>query len=307
MIYDGCDDDVPDIDSEYPQVLGRFDSIASNTESFTPSKLASDPTNKTWITGPPIFSSESSAPLKSRVLDVLACATRFFVEESQSNEFKGSETCTRKRKNATTAEDKGMKYSISLGYLDDAKRLLSQGNRKPSSIYNVYDVLIMALHVMANEGTSEPDESQAQNAFHVLKAIMKQPSLLNQGPTYFFVHKCICFTARLINKLNKIGLKDESSRSLFEEAIDLYLASRTILNIHNSKLPAILQCNNIPRPKSITANGSDTIIASEALSMPRKRGSAEEKISTSLSDTEKEYQINDKAFLVFLSGLYLAS
>jgi hypothetical protein len=254
-----------------------------------------------------MFSSESSAPLKSRVLDVLACATRFFVDESQSNEFQGFETSTRKCKNVNTAEDKRMKYSVCLGYLDEAERLLSQGNRKPSSIsiYDVYHVLIMALRVMANEGTSEPEESQAQNAFHVLKAIMKQPSLLNQGPTYFFVHKCVCFTARLINKLNKVGLNDQSSRSIFEEAIDLYFTSRTVLNIHNSKLPATLRCNDIPRPET-TAKGSDTIITLEALLMPRKRGGVEEKTST-LSDTEKEWHINDKAFLVFLSGLYLAS
>eukprot|EP00804_Cyclotella_cryptica_P017010 CCRYP_003264-RA/>CCRYP_003264-RA protein AED:0.07 eAED:0.07 QI:495/1/1/1/0.66/0.5/4/69/781 len=310
MLYDGCDDDVPDIDSDYPQVLVRFDTKESSSVSFTPSKLASDPTNKTWITGPPMFSSESSAPLRSRVLDILACATRSFVEESQfKKEIKSVETSTRKRRNVITAEDKKIKYKICLGHLNEAGRLLAIANCKSSSssINDVHHVLVMAFRVMINEDTSEPEESQVQNAFHVLKAIIKQPSLLNLGPTNIFVHKCVIFIACIINKLHKAGLEDQSTRDLFEESIDLYHASRTILNIHNSKLPDQLRCHEIPRPKSITAKECDTIITLDDESMmPHRMGSVKEETGASTSDTEKECHINDKAFLVFLSGLYLA-
>jgi hypothetical protein len=287
---------VPDIDSEYPQVLATSINSVSG-DSFPLSTLASDPKNKMWINGPPMFTMNSSASSFCRVLDILSCATRSFVDESQSN--KESEV------------DKAVKFEKCLKYLDDAGRLLEgriieeRDDKTSSYIDGGLHLLYTALQVMTIEGTSESMESQAHNAFHVLKAVIAQPYLLNQGgATYYLAHKCLLFTGQLINKLHKEGLEDDESKALYDEAIDLYHASRVVINIHSCKLADEIRMRKFPRPELTKETGP--IIDLERVAQPRKKGHPGRKFSTSAPDIEKQCHINDKAFLVFLSGLYLS-
>jgi hypothetical protein len=280
MVYNGNENDLPDIDFEFPQIPDPAGGQKS-TRSVVASKLASDPKNKSWINCSLGFDSESTSSFC--LLDALAGATRSFVDESQEQEGQ-FDTC--------------------LSYLNPAQIVIDEESKNSRSVMHAgHQLLVNALRVMTSEETSE---KQAQNAFHVLKAILRQPMLLYQGgPTSLFVYRSMQFTARLINKLHKEGHRDESSNALFNEALQLYNAVRVVFNMHNDKMPREIRCPEIPIPNPTSTKKSSPLIEFVNTFKSKEMDEDEKNPGTSAHGIEKECDINDKSFLVFLSGSFL--
>lgn len=269
MLYDGSEDDVHDIDFEYPQVISSPGKAKADSGVMLPSKLSSDPNNKTWITCPLGFSTENDPTL--RLLDALSCATRSFVDAS-------------KVAAGSNAKDKGAKFDSCMSHLLEEITLNGHIGHK---------MLAKALQISKNElSYDDLNDSCPEDALDVLKAVIQQPLLLYQGGcTYQLVHKCALFTAQYINKLNK-----EDSDSL-DDALDIYNASRVVLNMHTNHLPVHLKCSTIPNLSS-----ADTLI--EIKKEPKHDMSKVVPTNSSALDIVKELDINDKSFLVLLSGCF---
>lgn len=265
MIYDTNEDEAPDIDFEYPQVSGN---AKVDKEVVLPSKFSSDPNNKVWITGPIGFTSENEASL--RLLDAISCATRSYVDVSI--EADGSDSGV-----------KATKFNSCISYLLAEIAL---------SGHNGHLMLAKALVVLQREMMPESKEQRPEDILDVLKAVIQQPLTLFQGGcTHILAHKIALIAAHYINKLHEKGSSD------LDEALDIYNAFRVVLNTHSSKLPNQLGCSPIPRPNL----SSETLIEIEDETKKAAVTSAEKKLNTSI---EKEFDINDKSFLVLLSGCF---
>ena len=230
------------------------------------SAVASELLSDAWINFPLEINSDTSPSI--RMLEGIACEIRSFVDKSQNR------TCN----NAKEATGEDHAVSSNIGYL----------------------LLAKSIHVISNEDIESKESSRG--AFYVLKAVVHQPLLLFQGgPTNFLLHKVALHTARLINKLHKDGCK-ENSKQLFDEALDLYNAVRVIFNWHNSKLPSQLR-RVLPRLilHDTKAECGDLIDSA----LDATDSDQTNVIKKKQLDIERECEINDKSFLVFLSGTFL--
>lgn len=271
MLYGGNEDGVPDIDYEYPQVSSSTVSVddKSDAEATLPSRLASSRKHKCWISKYLGFASEGGSSL--RLLDAFAHATRSYIDESN--------------------------FTSCINILD-AEIISSKDSAEPSEgLINVgHHMLAKTLHVL-----DKSEESQAPDLLSVLQAVVNQPLLLYQGGcTHLLVHKCALLTAQLINKLHE-NCEDESVKSLLEEAIDTYNAARVVINAHSVKMPSALRCSDLPRPYLTSTTGTLIEIEEEEKSGTTNVAA---KLSNSAPEIEKECDINDKSFLVFLSGCF---
>jgi len=94
MIYDGSEEQVPNIDGSIPQVRATGAGITATpimNEVCTKygvgcghRGIASDPKNQNWIQGAPPVYLNNEAPLTSRSLDALACAIRSCCDQANS-------------------------------------------------------------------------------------------------------------------------------------------------------------------------------------------------------------------------------
>ena len=308
-LYNGKAADAPDIENEYPQVKMSSDKDESEGGIITPSMILSDPKNKTWITSTP--------SLKSNMMNALSVAIRSYVDEAVSQK-----DATSNESDNSCSDDKDKEVKSYMKYLDTARDVLN-GTCLSSSISlpnTSYQMLEKALHVAANvvESLDSQEESDCQtetqvqnNAFNVLKSVIQHPlSLFHGGSTHFLVYKCAIFTAHHVNKLQKESLREKSTKENFEEALDLYNSIRVILTLHNAKLPHCLRLPVLPRSKLNASKKSSTVINLEdvaAVHESEKMSTAEKKpgdYNSASLDIEKECNINDKSFLVFLSGCF---
>jgi hypothetical protein len=271
MLYGGSEDGVPDIDYEYPQVSSSTVSVddKSEAEAISPSRLASSRKHKFWISKYLGFASEGGSSL--RLLDAFAHAIRSYIDESN--------------------------FTSCINILD-AEIVSSKDSAEPfEGSTNVgHHMLAKTLHVL-----DKSEESQAPDLLSVLQAVVNQPLLLYQGGcTHLLVHKCALLTAHLINKLHE-NCDDETVKSLLDEAIDTYNAVRVVINAHSVKMPSVLRCSDLPRPYLTSTTGTLIEIEEEEKSGTTNVAA---KLSNSAPEIEKECDINDKSFLVFLSGCF---
>lgn len=266
MLYGGSEDSVPDIDYEYPQVSASTGDDQSDTGAISPSKLASSRSHKFWVSSYLGFASDGNSSL--RLLDALARAIRSYIDESN--------------------------FTACISILD--AELVSSKDSTLSSegpTNSGHQMLAKILHVL-----NKSEESQAQNLLNVLEAVINQPLLLFQGGcTHFLVHKCALLAAELINKLHEESSEDESVKTLLDEALDTYNAARVIVNAHSVKLPSMLRCSHLPRPDLTSTTGS-------LIEIEEEEKSDIINVNASAPDIEKECDISDKSFLVFLSGCF---
>ena len=115
--------------------------------------------------------------------------------------------------------------------------------------------------------------SQIQSLLKVSNAVIEKPILLYQpGPTYHMVSNAAIQLCHLLSGLHANKKGDNSSMGemesiLFDEVLDTYIALRKILNAHRRKLPLLLRCHGLPRPKleNINKPGTSFIDLAETL------------------------------------------
>lgn len=317
-IYNASEDDLPTIVGEIPTVSPPHPlegSKATDAEkkfgtNISPSRVASNPINQMWIQGaPPIFINEA-APLKSRVLDALACAIRSSLDEAKSRQTKEEpitqssrgRIISRKRKflsDAGEAKDKSAtewavehhsKELSCRNLLAEASNLLK--NEEESSLMATYctfgghRLLIMALGIILDPADREVENFQTQIIFYILEGIMERPMLLFQGgPTYHLINNCAIFLAHIINKLHEDVSDNEFAQAQFEVALDIYNGSRLVLEKHRSKLPNRLQCHGIPSPNVSAASNGEPVIDLSNVSLCSSRN-CQDCIATGISAKE---------------------
>ena len=274
------EDEMPNIDRDIPRAtpphplegLPTTNAEKKYGISTSPSRVASNPMNQMWIQGvPPVFINES-APLKSRLLDALACTIRTSLDEAKSRQTKEEpqqssrgRIISRKRKFLSDAEESKDKSATEWAIehhpndlscsklLNSAYNLLEadQQNSSTHSTFGGHSLLILALDIMSDR---EMNNVTLQSILNVIEGIMERPILLFQGgPTYHIITNCVIYLARMINKYSNDVQDDD-----YDRALDIYNGSRLVLEKHRKKLPYRLQCHELPRAS--TSNTTSTEI-----------------------------------------------
>ena len=271
MLYNASKDDLPKIDVpkisipndiKAPKTTNAENKYGINTSM---SHVASNPINQMFIQGvPPILIIET-APSKSRALDALACVIRSSLDEAISRQTKDpiqsskGRIISRKRKflerqEDAEAKDKSVTERAVNHHPDDlscenlltkASRLFEQDSPTLPILFGGHRLLVSALDVFLHS----KKEPQFQKILDVLEKMLERPMLLSQGgPTFHLLNNCVICLARIINKFHADGLNDVFAKAQFEVALNIYNASRVVLEKHRSKLPQRLRCHEIPRP-----------------------------------------------------------
>jgi len=286
MICNGADeDDLPNIDGDIPRAVpphphsGMAKSTAEKKfgVSISPSRVASIDINQMWIQGtPPVFINED-APVKSRVIDGLACAIRTSLDEAKALQTKEEpqqssrgRIISRKKKYAEDSKDKSATQWAVEHYpnelsnsniVHETTSLLQADKEATFSLFRGHDLLTVALESIVN---SDRDVKYVpgQSILNILEGIIDRPILLYQGgPTYHIITNCAILLAHKINKLHSTVIKDhnECLKEQYDTALDIYNMARLVLEKHRSKLPLRLQCHEVPSV-SATANESGLLI-----------------------------------------------
>jgi hypothetical protein len=268
MIYNASEDNVPDFGNDIHRFspLLRDETTIENKYgiSILPSRVASNPINQKWIQGIPPFLINELAPLNSRALDALACSVRSLVDRAKARlgkkitQTKSGRNVCRKRHHLSDEEVQVKsvtelaveQYPVELSSCN----LLAQASSLTQceelslvsdSIFCGPRLLVKAVELVLETAIKDV---QIHNIFTVLEVVMEHPIHLFQfGPTYHIIHSCVIVLARKINEI-----KRDPDSTLFEKALNIYNESRSVLEHHRTKLPILLQCQELPIPGSTT-------------------------------------------------------
>ncbi len=276
MIYNASEDNLPDFGNKMHRfsLLLRDETDKTTIEnkygiSILPSRVASNPINQTWIQGiPPILINEF-APLNSRALDALACSIRSLVDRAKARlatkikQTKSGRNVCRKRQHLSDVEvqvKSATELAVELHPVQlSSCNLLAQASSltqcEELSLVSDYifcgpRFLVKAVELFLETAIKEV---QIHNVFTVMEVVMEHPILLFQfGPTYHIIHSCVIVLAQKINEI-------DPKSALFEKALNIYNESRSVLEHHRTKLPLLLQCQELPIPGS-TLNSRGPVI-----------------------------------------------
>lgn len=268
MIYNANADDLPNIDDIIPQIpsCGK-PALSSEAEqkyqtSTAHADIASDPINKMWIQGtPPVFINNEAPPL-SRCLDGLACAIRSCCDQANHrfDEMGGGGSCAPSATSlAVTANTNEL---CSRNMVLSAFTLLQQSENasdKGSEKNHGHHLLVSVMDAFLEAGDDSNGgftDSQIQSMLTVCNTIIEKPYLLYQaGITYHMISNTAIMLCHLLNglysKQDELGEGEtgEMEAALFDEVLDTYIAVRKMIVAHRRKLPMLLRCHGLPRPK----------------------------------------------------------
>jgi len=174
---------------------------------------------------------------------------------------------------------------------------------------------------LPKQGNITREADQTQSLIEVLEVIMERPiSLFQGGPTYHIVNNCAILLAHEINDLHLDGLVDESARTKFHTAVNIYNGSRMVLMKHRSKLPQRLRCHEIPAP-NIAPTAGEPVVDLRTVPLCRSRNCQDcvaagipakevalrvsnyDESRRDQSELEKEFDMNDQSLLALLSRI----
>ena len=118
--------------------------------------------------------------------------------------------------------------------------------------YHLLYLIISSFMTLNNDDDATAiGERQVENIIKACKFVIENPLLLFQGgKTYHMVTNTAIMLCHYLNGIH--ARSHDSSRnidtSLFDDALDTFLAVRTLLVAHRKKIPQILRCHGIPRP-----------------------------------------------------------
>ncbi|KAL9188332.1 hypothetical protein ACHAXT_006710 [Thalassiosira profunda] len=344
MMFNASEDDVPAIDSAIPRVSqpvhmegqsGTTDAEKRYHISVLPSRVASNPINQLWMQGAPPVLINEAAPRKSRVLDALSFVVRSTLDEAKARQTKEPVTqsrsgrvISRKRKFLSDAEAKDKSATewavehhpedLSCStLLATASDLLEKEEEASAtnSVLRGHRLVLSAVGAIVNID-NEAEDLQLEKICSILENVIVQPMLLFQGgPTYHLINNCAILLAHIINSLHDNGFEVEGSRAKFDAALDVYKGSRILLARQRKRLPAQLQCNEIPAPDvASSGNEEGPVIDVGQISLCPSRKDvpskeAAKRVTSADSDekpTSKEeeaFATNDKELLAVLSRL----
>jgi len=266
MIYNANADLLPAIDDIIPQIPSCGKSLLTspaeekykvNTDH---SMIASDPTNKMWIQGPPPVFINNEAPPLSRALDALACAVRSCCDQANMK-FNAMGVFDGTDSSATSLAVSANKNELcSRNMVLSAFTLLQQSEASASTTEknHGHHLLISAMDAFLDGGEEESNgftDAQIQSLLTTCHTVIEQPHLLFQaGVTYHMVSNAAILLCHLMNGLYanrdtsaKKPLGDMES-ALFDEVLDTFISIRKILTVHRRKLPMLLRCHGLPHP-----------------------------------------------------------
>lgn len=274
MIHNGNQKQLPDLDGLFPPLTGSSmrQSFANQTEfkfdvKTDSASIASNPTNKHWIQGPPPVYLNNEAPLNARSLDALACAIRTCCDQANkrfahiAKEFGAPdvdeipfETIQTVTTTAVLAHENEL---CSRNLVLSAYTLMQQheNSSKNKSVHEGQQLIISAMDAFLENSDDDGDggfsDSQIQSLLSVCNTTIENPLVLyHAGPTYHIVTNSTILLCHLLNGMHamkgtdKFGAMEET---MFEEVLDTVISMRKLLTIHRRKLPVKLRCHGIPR------------------------------------------------------------
>jgi hypothetical protein len=243
-----------------------------------------DPINQMWMQGsPPVFLNNEANPV-SRTLDGLSCAIRSCCDQAEqmfgdmakssgadSNANSPGPTPTSQAVTANENELCGRNLVLSSKTLLDQHVAVS-GKIKKHGL----SLMVAAMSAfLVNQGGDEQQSSSAEggsdmsggfsdeqvkNLLMACDIIIKHPLLLHSpGPIYHMATNAAIMLCHMLNGLSdrkRSGDTGSASANkmdgiIFDEALDTFMATRKLLNIHRKSLPVKLRCHGIPRPGGI--------------------------------------------------------
>ena len=275
MIYNANESELPNIDGIIPPVpgCGRADLVSPAEYKYNVStdhaRIASDPQNQMWIQGPPPIFINNEAPPLSRSLDALACAIRSCCDQANTK-FDGFSKQSGMQINGlptsatsatATAVTTNQNELCSRNMVLSAFVLLQQAeSNSPDELNQGQHMLVSAMDAFLEGGDALEaggfTDSQIQSLLSVCNTVIDNPLLLYQaGPTYHMASNAAILLCHLLNGLyatrNDASTAEDGDMeaALFDEVLDTYISVRKILNSHRRKVPMILRCHGLPRPR----------------------------------------------------------
>jgi len=267
MIYNANADDLPDIDEVIPQIpsCGKPSLTSHAEEKYNVSTdhfmIASDPSNKMWIQGPPRVFINNEAPPLSRALDALACAVRSCCDQANTRLDSAGGVDPSPTTLAVTANNNEL---CARNLVLSAFTLLQQNeasNPSTTEKNHGHHLLVSAMDAFLDGGEEESNgftDSQIQSLLTVCNTVLAQPHLLFQaGITYHMISNAAILLCHMMNGL--YANRDASAEkplgdmesALFDEVLDTFISIRKLLIAHRRKLPALLRCHGLPRPNLV--------------------------------------------------------
>lgn len=296
ILYNGDENAAP-IDDSFPELTPDGSSQAFITAaeqkyqtSTSLATVAARKQHKNWIQGaPPVFINNEAPPL-CRALDALACSMRSCCDQA-INRFedmdaalggdddqpsqRGEDLKTQKTLSLTSAAIMANKDELcARNMVLSAFTLLQQHESCANSgeKNQGYHLLISGMDAFLEDGDEDEGggftDSQVQSLLSVCNLVIERPTYLFQGGlTYHMVTNCAVLLAHLLNGL--YAKREESpdhprdmEEALFDEVLDTYISIRKVLSAHRRKLPPILRCHGLPRPKILgVVKKADTFTA----------------------------------------------
>lgn len=269
MVYNANSEHLPSIDDVLPSLApnGKPSLVSSVEQKYQVStdhtNISSDPANHMWIQGPPPVFINNEAPPLSRALDALACAVRSCCDHA-NEQFEGMACSAGEGKHPTMTDlavTANTDELCSRNMVLSAYTLVQQNENANKEEKNVGHHLIVSAmdgFLEAGDGGESTGftDTQIQSLLSVCNTAINHPHLLYQGgPTYHMITNAAILLCHLMNGLysekdfSSVKPDDDMEAALFDEVLDTYIAVRKILNAHRRKVPALLRCHGLPRPR----------------------------------------------------------
>ena len=211
----------------------------------------------------------------SRCLDALACSVRTCCDQANEHYCQMTPDSDLNVQSPTLSEATPTSAAVSAnqgelcsrnlvksGYTLLQSHMRTLGAVESNLGFQLLYLIMSSFMELGNDGEVGLSDAHIQNLMKACKIVIENPLLLFQGgPTYHMVSNAATMLCHVLNDLHA-KLWNSSTNvdtTLFDDALDTFLAVRTLLVSHRKKIPQILRCHGIPRPLTLRAVKGDSM------------------------------------------------